>query len=196
MHDQICRGCSGTTRPRLSQQREFLVERSPSTSAKIMTKFQGLITTSIFILNVGLSMSGSRAIATEMSCQETVNSFIQDMQQQGTKITFRVDDDSDYVQFVKNRLDNQQRVHGLRLIFWESNPSDVALKNYAQQIFPRCGGTGIIDFAVVETEATISFAMSDKNQLGREACYEPTESIPPAISEIYREWDWYCAYVL
>ena len=151
-------------------------------------------------------MSGSQAIAAEMTCQETVNFVMAEIQKWGTTVTFRVDDDADYAQFVKTRLDNQRRVHSLSLILWESSPSntvvqnigysEILFKNYAQKIFPRCGGTGMINFTVEETGAIFSFAMSDENELGTEKCYEPTESIPPAISEIYRAWDWYCAYVL
>ena len=141
-----------------------------------------------------------------MTCQETVNSVMADLRQQGATVTFLVYDQDYYVQFARHRLENQKRVNGLALILGASTQSNTttqntwrseeSLKSYANQIFPRCGGTSIIDFEFQETDVAVSFAMSDKNQLGREACYEPTESIPPAISEIYREWDWYCAYVL
>lgn len=151
-------------------------------------------------------MFEGRAIAQVMTCQATVNAVMAEIRQQGGKVTFRVYDDADYQQFVGARFENKKRVNGLFLGLGEAGKSDAIAKaiwdsesrmqEYVAQIFPRCGGTGIINIGLFETEAIASFGMNDKNQLGTEQCFDPEEKIPERISEIYREWDWYCAYVL
>ncbi|AFY38346.1 hypothetical protein Lepto7376_2044 [[Leptolyngbya] sp. PCC 7376] len=153
-----------------------------------------------------LPMQENQVNAQEMTCQETVNSVMADIRKQGAKVTFRVYDNADYQSFVGARFENKKRVNGLFLGLGETGKSDAIaktiwqsddlIKDYLTQIFPRCGGTGIIDIGLFETEAIASFGMDDENRLGTEQCYDPEEQIPGRISEIYREWDWYCAYVL
>ena len=170
------------------------------------TQLNSLITAAILSVSPLMVMQENPAMAQEMTCQETVNAVMADIRKQGGKVTFRVYDDADYQRFVGTRFDNKKRVNGLLLALGETGKSDAIAKtiwnsesqveDYLNQIFPRCGGTGIIEIGLFETEEIVSFGMNEKNQLGREQCYDPEEKIPERISEIYREWDWYCAYVL
>ena len=171
------------------------------------TQLNSLIAAVILGISSLMAMLENPAMAQqEMTCQETVNSIMANIRQQGAKVTFRVYDDADYQSFVGARFENKKRVNGLFLGLGKSGKSDAIAKTiwnsesqvegYVSKIFSRCGGTGIIDIGLFETEAIISFGMDDENQLGREQCYDPEEKIPERISEIYREWDWYCAYVL
>ncbi|NJN75162.1 MAG: hypothetical protein HC796_01480 [Synechococcaceae cyanobacterium RL_1_2] len=146
--------------------------------------------------------------ATKPSCQEKLNSVLEDIRGKGTGVEYRIHDDYESLNSTFGNTKRISRIHVVLNANRSSGRADsvaanilsspVLMKSYANQIFSHCGGTGNVDFNMDQTDWLASFVMKDNGVLGFEECSEyPYDLTQQRISQIYGPGlGGYCAYVV
>lgn len=148
--------------------------------------------------------------AQQPSCQDTVNSVLQNIKNRGTTVRYEIRRD-DYQEYLISMLGNTSRTDSI-IIALNTNMnsgrvngvaqnilhSEVLMKNYSNQIFSRCGGTGIVNFGEDHTAIDTKFGMRDDGVLGIEICKNSSSNLIRPISKIdYSDYyGGYCAFVV
>lgn len=148
--------------------------------------------------------------AQQPSCQDTVNSVLRDIRNRGTTVRYEIRRD-DYQEYLISKLGNTSRTDSI-IIALNTNMnlgrvngvaqnilnSEVLMKNFSNQIFSRCGGTGIVNFGEDHTGIDTKFGMRDDGVLGIEICKSSSSDLMRPVSRIDYDdyYGGYCAFVV